>query len=95
MHVNVHVKRPTGPNQAQTSAIRLAQLAGSIRGTTKRSALKTGMITGPHALPDSRHVSWSAGRCIGLRYVCRIVLVFHVEHFVLADMYVQLYTYIW
>ena len=32
------------------------------------------------------HVSWSAQRCIGL--MVRIVQVFHVEHFVLANMYV-------
>jgi hypothetical protein len=48
--------------------------------------LKTGTITGPHALPcRGFYVSCEAHCCIGL--------VFHVEHFVVAILYGQLYTY--
>jgi len=62
-------------------------------GQTRRPpVLKTGRVTGPHALPfcqQGLYGSMLAGvliRCIGL--MVRIVKVFHVEHFVLANMYV-------
>jgi hypothetical protein len=58
----------------------------SDRKTCHPPVLKTGTITGPHALPcRGFYVSCEAIGCIGL--------VFHVEHFVLANLYGQLYTY--
>jgi hypothetical protein len=56
------------------------------RKTCRPPVLKTGTITGPHALPyRGFYVSCEAHCCIGL--------VFHVEHFVVAILYGQLYTY--
>ena len=77
--------------------------------------LKTGMITGPHALPsrgpNASMLAVRQVRCIGLakvratalsaaeqfwrtRTAAKNLVVFHVEHFVLANSYMQLYTYI-
>ncbi len=57
------------------------------------TVLKTEPVTGPDALPFfgtkclRLHVSW-AGRSLH-----RSGEVFHVEHFVLANLYVQIYTF--
>ena len=74
------------PKVADLTCIPRSYLAENPRLARLLTDLKTGTITGPHALPcRGFYVSCEAIGCIGL--------VFHVEHFVLANLYGQLYTY--